>query len=325
MRRRDAIVLLGTVAVWPLAAHAQQRDLPVVGFLNPRSPEQAEYVVSAFRQGLKEAGYTEGQNVAVEYRWAQNQYARLPDLAADLVRRRVSVIVAGATNSARAAMAATRTVPIVFTTAVDPVRLGLVSGLSRPGGNVTGSTFYSSILVAKQIELLHEMAPKPAAIGMLVNPNGVTAAPSSSDAEAAVRTIGQRLHVVRASSEHELSEAFAALAQLRVGALVIAVDPFFDSRPDLVASLAARLGVPTIYYAGEFVRAGGLFSYGASLTDAYRQAGVYAGRILHGAHPGELPVLQPTKFELLINMKTAKALGIAVPPSILARADEVIE
>jgi putative ABC transport system substrate-binding protein len=323
VKRREFMTLIGSAAMaWPLAARAQQRAMPVIGFLSGRSPAGADYIVIPFRQGLREAGFVEGENVTIEYRWAEGHTDRLPELAADLVRREVGVIVAGGTS--QQAKAATTTVPIVFTTGLDPVPY-LVPSLSRPGGNITGVTFYSGALGAKQLELLRELVPKATVIGMLVNPSMPSAAPQAMDAQRAAAAIGQRIHIVNADSEREFEPAFATLAQLRADALLVAVDPLFDSHPRQLADLASRHAVPTIYNLREFVAAGGLMSYGASITDTYRQAGIYAGRILKGDKAGDLPVVLPTRFEFVINLKVVKALGLEVPPMLLARADEVIE
>jgi putative tryptophan/tyrosine transport system substrate-binding protein len=323
MRRREFIAGLGGAAGWPLVARAQQPTMPVIGFLSSRSPREAAYVVGPFKHGLKEAGYMEGQNVAIEYRWAEDQNERLPALADDLVRRQVAVIVAGGTS--QQARAATTTIPVVFTTSLDPVRYGLVASLNRPGGNVTGVTFYSGALVAKQLELLHDVVPKATAIGLLVNPSSPAAAPQLTAAQDAASTLGQRVHALNISSEGDFDKAFANLVEMRAGALLVSVDPFFDSHPEHLVALAARHRIPAVYNLREFVTTGGLMSYGASIADAYRQAGGYVGRILKGEKHAELPVMLPTKFELVINLKTAKALGITFPLSLLGRADEVIE
>ena len=327
MRRREFIAVAGSAAILlPLTSRAKTAS-PTIGFLNPRSPDKAvsKAVLAAFQQGIGETGFVDGQNVAVEYRWAEDQLDRLPELAADLVRRDVAVIVAGATDSVRAAMAATKTIPIIFTTANDPIQVGFVSSLSRPTGNVTGVSFYSSLLAAKRIELLNELFPNAATIGLLVNPSQGGAAVQMKDFEATVQGIGRVARIVPASSPQELETAFASLAQLKISALLIAVDPLFDGRPERVADLAARYRVAAVFYTREFVQAGGLMSYGAELTDAYRQAGVYAGQILKGAKPADLPVVQPTRFQFVINRQAAAALGLTLPQSILARADEEIE
>jgi putative tryptophan/tyrosine transport system substrate-binding protein len=322
MRRRELITLLGGLTVaWPFSAHAQQPDkLPVVGFLHSAAPDTYARFVAAFRQGLKETGYVEGQNVTVEYRWAQGQYDRLPELAADMVARRVSAIAAtGGDPAALAAKAATTTVPIVFMVGTDPVKLGLVSNLSRPAGNVTGVTFFTGPLGAKRLQLLRELTPAAPAVGMLVNPTNPNAEPDVADVQTAAHTLRWDLHILNAES------AFATLSRQRIHALLIGTDPFFFSLRDQLVALAAREAVPTIYNLREYAEAGGLLSYGASLADSYRQTGSYVGKILSGAKPTNLPVVQPAKFDTAINLRTAKSLGLDVPTSILLRADEVIE
>ena len=326
MKRRAFITLLGgAAAAWPLAARAQQATMPVIGFLNPGSPDGYASFVAAFRQGLNEAGYVEGRNVAVEYRWAQDQYDRLPALATDLVRRPVTVMAATGTPAALVAKGATSTIPIVFTSGVDPVAAGIVASLSRPGGNVTGVNNYVSALGAKRLELLHELVPNADVIGMLVNPNYSDAKSQWKDVKEAARITGQQVHVVNASSAGELDNAFATLVQLNAGAMLVAPDVLFLSRHDQLVALAARHAIPTMYHLRDFVLAGDLMSYGANIGDGYRQAGIYAGLILKGAKPGDLPVVQPTKFDLFINLKTAKTLGLTIPDKLLALADEVIE
>jgi len=323
MKRREFIALLSSAAVLPRAARAQKSAMPMIGFLSSRTSEQAGYVVAAFRKGLEEAGYVEGRNVTIEFRFADGQNDRLPELAADLVRRQVAVIVAGGTSGP--AKQATTTIPIVFTTGSDPVEAGLVKSVNQPEGNITGATFFSGALIGKQLELLREIAPKAGNIGLLINPKSPAAELQTKDALTATLAVGLQLDVFRASTESELETPFATLARLPNAALLVGVDPFFDSRPDQFATLAARYRVPTVYTLREFVAAGGLMSYGASITDTYRQAGVYAGRILKGSKPSELPIQFPTRFELVINLKAGKALGLSVPPLLLARADEVIE
>ena len=325
MRRREFITLLGGAAAWPLIARAQQPAMPVIGFLRNTLPEDSAYLLAALRQGLTEVGYVEGQNVAIEYRWAENRFERLQELAADLVRRQCAVIVAGGNAPARAAMAATATIPIVFASGDDPVRLGFVASLNRPSGNVTGVTFYAGVLVAKQLELLREVVPKAAVVSMLVNPSSPAADDQIRDAKAAARAIGLEIHILNASSERDFEKVFATLVQYRADAVIVAGDALFTGQRDRLVALAARHAVPVTYNLPEFVAAGGLMSYGSSSMDAYRQVGVYTGRILKGAKPDDLPVQQPTKFELAVNLKTAKALGLTVPPAVLGRADEVIE
>jgi len=328
MRRRQFITLLGgAAAAWPLAARAQQ-PIPVVGFLSSASPGAypATAYLAAFRQGLKESGFVEGQNVAVEYHWAEEQFDRLPALAADLVRRQVAVVVAGGTHALLAAKAATTTIPIIFSTTVDPVEAGFVASLNRPGGNLTGWTILNVELGPKQLEWLHELVPAASSIALLVNTtNPVLAEPTTKNVQAAARTLGLQLHVLDASTDQEIDAAFATLVQLHAGGLVIGPDNFFNSRSEQLAALALRHQIPAIYQYHEFAAAGGVMSYGGNLTDAYRLVGTYSGRVLKGEKPGDLPVQQPTKIGLAINLKTAKALGLTVPPSLLAIADEVIE
>jgi putative ABC transport system substrate-binding protein len=325
LRRREFITLLVGSAAWPLVARAQQA-MPVTGFLHSASPAPNAHLVAAFRKGLSEAGFVEGQNVAIEYRWAEGQYDRLPALAADLVGRKVAVIVTGGgENSLIAAKAATSTIPIVFNIGSDPVKIGLISSLAHPGGNATGVNIFTAELMEKRLGLLHDLLPTASPIAVLVNPNFAPAMANANQAEAAARAIGKQVIVFKAASESEIDAAFESIAQARAGALLVAADPFFSSRRDQIVALASRHAIPAIYEWREFAQAGGLMSYGTSLTEAYRQEGNYAGRILKGEKPGDLPVMQLTKFELVINLKTAKAFGLNIPPGVLAIADEVIE
>ena len=324
MRRREFIGGLGAAAGWPLAARAQQPAIPVIGFLNGASPGGYAPMVAAFRQGLKETGYVEGQNVAIEFRWADGQYDRVPAMAAELVRRQVAVIVAN-TPGNLAAKAATTMIPIVFTTSSDPVQIGLVASLSRPGGNVTGVTELGVEVMPKRLELAHELVPTAPIIAVLVNPTNPNTETQLRDLQAAARTLGVQLHVLHASTERDFAAVFTTLAQMRAGGLVISTDGLFTSRSEQIAALALRHAVPTIYQNRAFAAAGGLMSYGGSTTDIYRIAGAYTGRILKGEKPSDLPVQQATRIELIINMKTAKALGLTFPITLLGRADEVIE
>jgi ABC-type uncharacterized transport system substrate-binding protein len=326
--RRAFISLLGgATAAWPLAAHAQQRAMPVIGFLNSQSSDGFTDHLRGFRQGLKEAGYVEGETVAIEYRWAENQFNRLPELAADLVRRQAALIVSGGGSPpALAAKAATTTIPIVFVVAEDPVRLGLVASLARPRANLTGINFFSGELVAKRLELLRVLVPAATRIAVLVNPaNAANTESTLRDVEPAARTMGLQIQIFNISTSREINSAFAAMARERCDAVFIGGDPYFTVRLVQLASLTARHAIPASYVARGFPKAGGLMSYGADIADAYRQVGVYAGRILKGTKPADLPVVQASKFELVINLATAMMLGMEVPPMLLARADEVIE
>jgi putative tryptophan/tyrosine transport system substrate-binding protein len=325
MRRREFILALGGAAAWPLGARGQQ--LPVIGFMSARSPDESKHLVEAFRRGLKEeAGYVEGENVAIEFRWALGDYNRMPALAADLVNRKVTVIAAvGSEVSGQAAKQATTSIPIVFATGSDPVSLGLVASFNRPGGNATGITTSTNLMEPKRLGLLRELAPGAALVGALVNPNFPPAARQAQDLEDAARAIGQRLVIARASTDQELEAAFAFLLREGIGSLLVAGDPYFDTRRDRIVDFAGRQRLPAIYQFREFAVAGGVLSYGLSFSDVYRQVGIYAAKILKGAEPATLPVQQITKFELVINMKTAKALGIAISDNLLSLADEVIE
>jgi len=325
MTRREFITLLGGAAAWPLAVRAQQA-LPVIGFLNEASPDGYQLMTAAFRQGLQESGYVDGQNVTIEYRWAEGRNDRLPMMAADLVHRKVTVIAATTTPAALAAKAATTTIPIVFETAGDPVRLGLVASLSRPGDNITGVTNLTAEVTPKRLELLHELVPTATVIPLLVNPSNPDLAEIAlRTSQAASQTLGLNLHVLDASTERDFDGVFAKVIQLRAGGLVIAADPVFTTRQEQLAELALRHAVPTVYQNRGFVAAGGLASYGGGTTDAYRLAGVYTARILKGEKPGELPVQQTTRVELFLNLKTARHFGLTVPTALLVRADEVIE
>jgi len=325
--RREFIALLGSAAAsWPIGARAQKLTLPVIGFLSSRAPATEADLVAAFRQGLNELGYVEGQNVTLEYRWAEGQYDRLASLAAELVRRQVSVIVTtGGAPPAQAAKSATISIPIVFTTGGDPVKLGLVSSLNRPGGNATGVAVFVASLLPKRLQLLRELIPTASTVAFLTNPNWSSADAQLFELQSAAGTLGVRLAVVRASTAVEINEAFSVLGQQRPDALMLGADPFFQVRRDQLVALAARYAIPTMYEWREFVDAGGLISYSSARKDTMRQMGIYTGRILQGAKPSELPVVQAVKFELVINLKTAKALGLEVPATLLARADEVIE
>jgi putative ABC transport system substrate-binding protein len=326
MKRREFITLLGgTAAAWPLAAHAQQAAVPVVGFLHSGSPEAFVNFVAAFRKGLSKTGYVEGQNVAFEFRWGAGQDSGLPELAADLIRRRVAVIVAPGTPAAIAVKAATTTIPIVFATGYDPVALGFVGSLARPGGNLTGISFLSGELAAKRLELVRELNLGATRVAVLVNPALATAETNLKDVEAAARAMGLQIQVLNASTSREIDAAFATFLRERPDALFVSGDPFFMSRRVQIIQLATLHRVPATFAQREFVEAGGLMSYGASVTDAWRQVGVYAGRILKGAKPAELPVVQSSKFELVINAQTARTIGLTVPDKLLVAADEVIE
>jgi len=325
-RRQFISALGGAAATWPLVARAQQPEMPVVGFLSSRSPGESASVVAAFRQGLKDTGSIEGQNVAIEFRWAEGQYDRLPALATDLAGRHVAVITAtGDAVSALAAKGAAPTIPIVFVIGGDPVHFGLVESMNRPGGNITGVSLISSGLGAKRLGLLHDLVPNAAVIGLLVNPNNPNAEPERQDVVEAGSTIGQQIVVVNAGSERDFEGAFATIVKQRAGGLLVATDPFFLSRRDQLVALADRYAIPTMYQFREFAMAGGLMAYGTDIAGAYHQAGEYTARILKGEKPADLPICQQTKLELVINLKTAKTLGLTIPSSLLVFADEVIE
>jgi putative ABC transport system substrate-binding protein len=327
MRRRTFLGALGAAATWPVVVRAQQAALPVLGFMDSGSPAPNAQLVAALKQGLNEAGYVEGQNLSIEYRWAEGNYSRLPELATDLVRRQVAVIVAtGGAPSGRAAMAATSSIPIVFDAGGSPVEQGMVASLNRPGGNMTGVNQMIEELVTKELGLLHELVPKARIIGVLVDPNNATRSDAIvENAQKAVNALGCTMEVLAADSDESIDKAFAAFAQKHIEALFVSPNPFFYNRRDRIVALAARYAVPTLYVRREFAASGGLMSYGTSLPDTYRQVGAYAGRILKGEKPADLPVVQSTKFDLVINLKTAKTLGLEIPPTLLARADEVIE
>jgi putative tryptophan/tyrosine transport system substrate-binding protein len=325
MRRRKFISLVGSAVVWPIAAHAQQPRIPVIGFLHGASSEGYEPMVTSFRQGLKEAGYADGHNVAIEFSWAEGKYDRLPAMAADLARRQVAVIVAGGTPAAFAAKAATSIIPTVILVGGDPVQLGLVGSLNRPGGNVTGLAVLTVQLEAKKLELLHELLPTATAIALLVNPTNVLTKSETKDVQDAARSLGLHLHVLNASTESQIDAAFGALAELGATALIVSVDTFLNNSRGQIVALAARYAVPAVYGVRDFVKAGGLMSYGTDLVDVYRQQGILAGKILKGARPADLPIQQVTKVALVINLKIAKTLGLTFPTTLLGRADEVIE
>jgi putative tryptophan/tyrosine transport system substrate-binding protein len=326
LKRREFLTLLGGAAAWPLAASAQQSAMPVIGYLSARSPDDTAHLVAAFRRGLGEHGFVEGQNVTIEYRWALGQYDRLPAMVTELVRRSVTVLTTtGGEPAALAAKAATSTIPIVFTVGGDPVQQGLVASYNRPGGNATGVSLLTSPVEPKRLGLLRELVPQATTIGFLLNPNLPQSGSQLSDMQEAARTINLQLYVLRASTEGEIDSAFETVAPQRIQALAVAADPFFDTRREKLVALAARNAVPTMYHFREYVLAGGLVSYGIDASDAYRLVGVYTGQVLKGAKPAELPIMQATKFQLVINLKTAKALGIKISDNLLSLADEVIE
>jgi putative tryptophan/tyrosine transport system substrate-binding protein len=327
MRRRDVVSFaVGAAVGWSLAARAQQAALPVIGFVSARSPGDSDYLVAAFRRGLSEAGYREGENVAILSRWAEGHYDRLQSLVTDLISRQVAVLVAvGGDPCGLAAKAATSTIPIVFTVGADPVKLGLVASIDRPGGNVTGFSLLTAAMEAKRLGLLHEIVPNAAVIGVLLNPTNPNAISQTAEVETAARKLDQRIEVVHASADAEFDTAFATLLQKRADGLLVCADPFFDTTRQRIIAFAAQHRIPAMYQFREYAIAGGLVSYGVSLTDGYRQVGIYTGRILKGANPAELPVMQSVKFEMVINMKAAAVLGLTFPQNLMAQADEVIE
>jgi ABC-type uncharacterized transport system substrate-binding protein len=328
MKRRDFITLLGGAAVaWPLAARAQQSSVPTIGILYGGTSDDFAYLLPSFRRGLRESGYIESRNVAIDYRWAENRYDRVPTLAEELVQRQVDVFVAigGGGYVAKIAKATTPAIPIVFTTNLDPVQSGLVASLNKPGGNATGMSFFGAMLEPKKLELMHELTPKSAAVAVLVNPSNPNTESIVKTVNEAGYALGRNLIVVTANTEHELEPAYTTMAERRAGGLIVTADPFFNARRAQIVSLTARHSIPAIYEWREFAELGGLMSYGSSITDAFRQVGIYVGRILKGEKPGDLPVQQPARFELVVNLKTANTLGLAIPTAILLRADEVIE
>jgi len=325
MRRREFITVLGGAATWPFAASAQQSAMPVVGFVNSSSAQAQVATAAAYRRGLEDSGFVEGKNVLIERRWADGQYSRLPELVGDLIKRNAAVLMAGGPPAAQAAKKATSTIPIVFTSGDDPVQAGLVSSINKPGGNVTGVYIFFSEVEPKKLGLLRELVPNAGLIVALVNPNFPAVKTQTKELQAAANALGQRIEIINASSEHDLDAAFASMKQLQAAATLVGSDPFFASRRDHILSLAAEYAIPAIYEQRSFATAGGLMSYGTNLAEAYRQAGVYTGRILKGEKPSELPVLLANKFEFVINLKVAKTLGLTVSPNLLSTADDVIE